>query len=188
MLFFDSSSSTLPCEFRSHRAGSQLIKIKKMSERQTKAGNQITLSHSLILSLSHSFTLSFTHSQHAEQLLFSCLCSKISLSLSHSHTLSFNHSRHAEQVLYSSLCSKVAVYSRKLQCFFFDSCITLSCYLRSHRAGSQLKIDFIQYHRIIEAISTLLFIIEYHVTILSLIHIWRCRRIERCRSRWSPYH
>ena len=25
-------------------------------------------------------------------------------------------------------------------------------------------------------------------TSLSLIHIWRCRRIERCRSRWSPYH
>ena len=23
---------------------------------------------------------------------------------------------------------------------------------------------------------------------LSLIHIWRCRRKERCRSRWSPYH
>ena len=23
---------------------------------------------------------------------------------------------------------------------------------------------------------------------LSIIHIWRCRRIERCRSRWSPYH
>ena len=23
---------------------------------------------------------------------------------------------------------------------------------------------------------------------LSLIHIWRCRGIERCRSRWSPYH
>ena len=66
--------------------------IKKMSERQTKAGNQITLSHSLILSLSHSFTLSFTHSQHAEQLLFSCLCSKITLSLSHSHTLTLSHS------------------------------------------------------------------------------------------------
>ena len=26
------------------------------------------------------------------------------------------------------------------------------------------------------------------VQALSLIHIWRCRRIERCRSRWSPYH
>ena len=23
---------------------------------------------------------------------------------------------------------------------------------------------------------------------LSLIHIWRCRRTPRCRSRWSPYH
>ena len=23
---------------------------------------------------------------------------------------------------------------------------------------------------------------------LSLIHIWRCRRITGCRSRWSPYH
>ena len=24
--------------------------------------------------------------------------------------------------------------------------------------------------------------------ILSLIHIWRCRRSYACRSRWSPYH
>ena len=24
--------------------------------------------------------------------------------------------------------------------------------------------------------------------LLSLIHIWRCRRRLRCRSRWSPYH
>ena len=28
----------------------------------------------------------------------------------------------------------------------------------------------------------------HDIYILSLIHIWRCRRIERCRSRWSPYH
>ena len=28
----------------------------------------------------------------------------------------------------------------------------------------------------------------FGVFFLSLIHIWRCRRIERCRSRWSPYH
>ena len=32
-------------------------------------------------------TLSFTHSGHAEQLLFSSLCSKVTLSLSHSLTL-----------------------------------------------------------------------------------------------------
>ena len=24
--------------------------------------------------------------------------------------------------------------------------------------------------------------------VLSLIHIWRCRRSYACRSRWSPYH
>ena len=54
---------------------------EKMSERQTKAGNQ---EHSLTLTRSHSFTLSFTHSRHAEQLLFSCLCSKVTLSVSHS--------------------------------------------------------------------------------------------------------
>ena len=50
------------------------------------------LTHSLTLSLSHSFTLLFTHSQHAEQLSFSCLCSKVALSLSHSLTLSLFHS------------------------------------------------------------------------------------------------
>ena len=26
------------------------------------------------------------------------------------------------------------------------------------------------------------------VHLLSLIHIWRCRRRRECRSRWSPYH
>ena len=26
------------------------------------------------------------------------------------------------------------------------------------------------------------------VKLLSLIHIWRCRRSYACRSRWSPYH
>ena len=26
------------------------------------------------------------------------------------------------------------------------------------------------------------------VEVLSLIHIWRCRRSTLCRSRWSPYH
>ena len=83
--------------------------------------------------LSHSLTLSFTHSRHAEQLLFSCLCSKVALSLSHSltltlshscnlailhsctlalshsHTLSFTLSRLAEQLLFSCLGSKVTL-------------------------------------------------------------------------------
>ena len=30
--------------------------------------------------------------------------------------------------------------------------------------------------------------LDCSVVVLSLIHIWRCRRTPRCRSRWSPYH
>ena len=62
----------------------------------------LSLSHSLTqsFSLSHSFNLSLNHSRHAEQLLFSSLCSKVTLTLSrshahtlsHSHTLSISHS------------------------------------------------------------------------------------------------
>ena len=115
----------------------------------------LSFSLSLSLSLSHSFNLSLNHSWHAEQLLFSSLCSKLtltishSLSISHSHSYSLSHSFniscthswHAEQVLFSSLCSKVAVYRRKLQWFFFDSSLstTLTCEFWVHRAGSQLK-------------------------------------------------
>ena len=100
---------------------------------------QNLLSHFLTLTLSHSF------------------------SLSHSFNLSFNHSRHAEQVLFSSLCSKVAVNSRKLQCFFLDlnTTSTLSCEFRVHRAGSQRKMSECQTkagnqnsHSLIHSLST----------------------------------
>ena len=30
--------------------------------------------------------------------------------------------------------------------------------------------------------------ITWTLHVLSLIHIWRCRRSYACRSRWSPYH
>ena len=29
---------------------------------------------------------------------------------------------------------------------------------------------------------------HWALLLLSLIHIWRCRRSTLCRSRWSPYH
>eukprot|EP00826_Nyctotherus_ovalis_P027548 TRINITY_DN2152_c0_g3_i8.p1 TRINITY_DN2152_c0_g3~~TRINITY_DN2152_c0_g3_i8.p1 ORF type:complete len:116 (+),score=15.11 TRINITY_DN2152_c0_g3_i8:166-513(+) len=35
---------------------------------------------------------------------------------------------------------------------------------------------------------TALKVLSHSILGLSLIHICRCRRIERCRSRWSPYH
>ena len=43
----------------------------------------------------------------------------LTLSLSHSLTLSFILSWHAEQLLFSCLCSKFAVYRWKCQCFFY---------------------------------------------------------------------
>ena len=62
---------------------------------------------------------------------------------SHSHTLSFTLSRHAEQLLSSCLCSKVTVYSRKLQCFLAGNqlydwqthgVLTLTMMMRSKKA------------------------------------------------------
>ena len=55
-----------------------------MSERQTKAGNQITLSFSLPLSLSHSLTLNMLNNF--------CFHVYAQKSLSHFHTLTLSHS------------------------------------------------------------------------------------------------
>ena len=87
---------------------------------------------------------------HAEQLLFWCLCSKVSICnyvtchmshvachMSHVKCLSWSLG-HAEQFLFSCLCSNIAGYGCKRQWFFFDT-TTLSCEWSNHRAGSQLK-------------------------------------------------
>ena len=54
--------------------------------------------------------------------------------------------RHAEQFLFSCLCSKVAVYSRKLQWFFWHAPHhhhpPRPCEFRCQRAGSQLKMSW----------------------------------------------
>ena len=80
---------------------------------------------SMLKSHSHTLTLTLSLSH--------------TLSLSNSLNLSFNHSWHAEQVLFSCLGSKVAVYSRKLQWFFWTSSSSREFWV--HRAGSQLKIQ-----------------------------------------------
>ena len=112
-LYFSLTRSLTPlsCEFRTHRAGSQLKNVW-MSD---KSWEPSSLSHSPTVSLSHSisfymlnnfcfhgyaqkslsysfafttfatfttfttFNVSLSLSQHAEQLLFSCLCSKLSV-------------------------------------------------------------------------------------------------------------
>ena len=98
------------------------------------------------------FTLSFTLSRHAEQLLFSCLCSKVTLTLFRFHYFRYFHYFHNFQSLIQSLStcwtSFVFMSMLKSRCLlpktamvFFDiiSSSTLSCDIWVHRAGSQLK-------------------------------------------------
>ena len=51
--------------------------------------------------------------------------------------------------------------------------------------GAQTVVSLLQTIQIKQGVS---FIAANKVYTLSLIHIWRCRRGSRCRSRWSPYH
>ena len=111
-----------------------------MFDRQTKAGHleffvmfsnvfhcyllSFSLSRSLTISLAHSFTLShyfnlsLNHSCHAEQLLFSSLCSKVTLI--HTHKISLSHTLSLFQSLIQSLstCSTsfVLISMLKIQC------------------------------------------------------------------------
>ena len=91
--------------------------MKKMSKRQTLAGNQECMNvwmfwttfvfMSMLKTYSHTFSLSLSHSH--------------SFSLSHSFNLSFNHSRHAEQLLFWCLGSNVTLYRWKCQSFFLTA-------------------------------------------------------------------
>ena len=81
-------------------------------------------------------TRNFSMFECSEQLLFSCVSSKVIVCHAIYHMSYFTY--HMSNV--KCLGSKVTVYSRKLQWFFWDSSITLSCESRVDRAGSQLKI------------------------------------------------
>ena len=80
--------------------------IKKMSECQTKAGNQNTLTHSVTLSLSlshfHTLTLSLSYSLTLDMLNNFCFHVYAQKSLSHFHTLALSHSHTLS--FYHSLC------------------------------------------------------------------------------------
>ena len=80
--FFDLVVTTLSCDFRVHRAGSQL----KMSECQTKAGNLECMNVWMFWTIFVFMCMLKTYS-HTFSLL---LC--LTLTLSHSHTLSISHS------------------------------------------------------------------------------------------------
>ncbi len=81
---------------------------QKLGTRNTAKLTKLPISHSLTLDMMNNFCFHVSAQKSLSH----------SLSLSHSFNLSFTHSRHAEQLLFSSLCSKLSVYSQKLQCFF----------------------------------------------------------------------
>ena len=63
--------------------------------------------------------------------------------------------------------------------------------------AKHFKICHILYSKYYTKTQSCFFHFSFHVTllfslinalVLSLIHIWRCRRYSLCRSRWSPYH
>ena len=103
---------------------------------------------------------------------------------------------YAVQVIWAKLMRRataLAVFIRRLSWsipIHFDP-IHFRNLRRSHKLQKNTKIPILKvqgYLRSsiftpIRSLSLLLVMIS-----LSLIHIWRCRRIERCRSRWSPYH
>ena len=89
---------------------------------------------------------------HAEQLLFSCQCSKVSscrvvrlsgcqvVKLSSCQVRFLGTQDMLNKFLFLCPCSNLTVYRRKLQCFFYN----LSCEFRVHRAGSQVIIGIVQ--------------------------------------------
>ena len=113
-------------------------------------------SHCHAITLSHSNTLSFNHSPHAEQLLFSWLCSKVTLTLSLCHTLTLTLSRSHALTLSHSLSLDMLnnfcfhVYAQKslfkvenVNAYFLTSSSSAAASapreFANHRAGSQLN-------------------------------------------------
>ena len=109
------------------------------------------------------FTLSFTLSRHAEQLLFSCLCSKVTLTLFHFHYFRRFHYFHNFHPLIQSLStcwtSFVFISMLKTHClllkiamlffgphgfaFFFDKTFHL-CFFGTTSAPSPVSLEVIE--------------------------------------------
>ena len=131
-----------------------------MSERQTKAGNQITLSLSLTLTLSHYLTLSHSHTHSISHSITldmlnnfcfhlyaqNSLSHSLTLTLSHSHTLSISHSITLDMLnkfCFHLYAQKSLLIAENCNGFFWTSSSSSASAPRefaNHRAGSQLKI------------------------------------------------
>ena len=100
---------------RQTKAGNQecYYKLKKLFFMSMLKSHSHTLSvsHSCTLNMLNNFCFHV----YAQKSLSHSFTTFATFTIFTTFTLSFTLSQHAEQVLFSSLCSKVAVYSRKMQ-------------------------------------------------------------------------
>eukprot|EP00826_Nyctotherus_ovalis_P002465 TRINITY_DN10494_c0_g1_i13.p1 TRINITY_DN10494_c0_g1~~TRINITY_DN10494_c0_g1_i13.p1 ORF type:complete len:159 (+),score=19.89 TRINITY_DN10494_c0_g1_i13:73-549(+) len=69
-------------------------------------------------------------------------------------------------------------------------CRVLTDYKTTHELFRKLKVPVKKRFKLQGVCTAISLLVKVSMgdVMLSLIHICRCRRIERCRSRWSPYH
>ena len=73
--------------------------------------------------------------------------------------------------------------------FFFQLAESIVWYFVEliHRSTAHQSLSFLS-RRSIKTVDQSSHKFFFALLTLSLIHIWRCRRLLTCRSRWSPYH
>ena len=86
-------------------------------------------------------------------------------------------------VIYHSYITHISLIYHSYQSFISH----ISVIYQSYIYQSYIRHISVVYQSYIRHISVIYLSYITHIS-LSLIHIWLCRRIERCRSRWSPYH
>ena len=69
-----------------------------------------------------------------------------------------------------------------------NQCITKNDARHCRNEKSCSIVDYMKCHFMKRRLFVLLIGPLVWLNMLSLIHIWRCRRDVLCRSRWSPYH
>ena len=91
------------------------------------------------------------------------------------------------EVRYEALCVDRQAFFFLLLLFSWLSCSSVT-FANNSIGLASLKLEWQQRYKIHLTMTICFWSSPYTPTHLSLIHIWRCRRLNACRSRWSPYH
>ena len=149
----------------------------------TRASNSLIHMHTYFIHMgthSHTYTLTYLplryihcHLLHSHAYALSFTYTFIILLL---QTHSFTHMMisHMHALTYS-----LYIKHSYFDIFTFNNILRVTLPIaNAHKLHDQLVFSYIFTHPSSNA----------SLILLSLIHIWRCRRPRVCRSRWSPYH